>query len=618
MNHFLGGVIWDQEKFPPIWREYCERPSLKKMVNLPSSRLKFFIDWEVSSPPINDLQIVDREEIALIISGYPRLRTDYPDYRSPIDYLQQQFHNDPNPETVLRHIDGEFVIIGIHKLMGTIFLAIDPVGNRNLFYRRVVGGIIWGTNPLAISKDNLNLSMEGLNLYLSLKGIPAPFSIIENVHKISPGSFIHANMMGIQEKFYWHLEEKIQEHCPETYAEVQDELLQELKLSIKGCLKEVQGNIGTFLSGGLDSSIIVSLAKLSGISLQAYSVGYTGATYTDETEVAADIAGKFGIPFSRYKCSPSEILELIQQKLNDEIEPVADAAFFPEYLLSRLTSSNMVVLDGTGADCIFGGSNKYIASYYMDKYEKIPPLLRKHLIFPLSRLLPSSRSFRVTNNLRKLQYFIGSDQLSKDEREYYWYYFLTPPQLKSLLLNSWQLERKDWIDTYLKQFMPILAAGNISSQSYTTLKTIMPAVELFKLSNLENFTGISIRKPFLSAPIVEMGLRLPDIYKVQDGIRKQILIDIGKRILPEEILRHPKTNFNPPINTWINGRLRELFIDTVSSKTGIFDVSVVKKLEVENRLNWRDSSSQLWAIFVLIYWLTSNNVIIPEIDPIHI
>ena len=617
MKRLLGGVIWDRQRIPPVWREYCERPDLKKVVDLTSLGMQFFMDWDGSSFLEGDLQCVDREEAVYVISGHPRIRADIPDRCNPIDLLQSQLFSAQTPENVLCQMDGDFVIIGIHKLSGDIILAIDPVGSRNLYYRRIDGGVIWGNSPLAVSLDDRTLSMEGVNLYLSLKGIPAPYSILEGVRKIQPGSFIQLNRTGVQERTYWHLEEKIQKEYPGTYEEVQDELLQKLQLSINNCLEGVQGNIGAFLSGGLDSSIIVSLAKASGISLKAYSVGYTGASYTDETEAAGAVAGKLGIPISKYKCSPQEVIELVEKKLNDEVEPVADPAFFPEFILSRLTSSNMVVLDGTGADCIFGGSNKYIATHYLKKYEKIPAPIRKHLIFPLSNLLPASRSFRVTNAIRKFQYLIGSDQLPKDRQEYYWYYFLTPSQLKALLLPAWRMANTSGIDTYLKQFMSIHAAGNISIQSFTTLKTIMPAVELLKLSNLEYFGGLSIRKPFLSAPIVEMGLRLPDAYKVKGGIRKRILRDLGKKILPEEILRYPKTNFNPPITTWIKGPLKELLMDTLTTETGLIDVSEVKKLETENRLNWRDSSSQLWAIFVLIHWLTGNHVTIPGINPVN-
>ena len=144
----------------------------------------------------------------------------------------------------------------------------------------------------------------------------------------------------------------------------------------------------------------------------------------------------------------------------------------------------------------------------------------------------------------------------------------------------------------------------------------MPAVELLKLSSIENFGALSIRKPFLSTPIIELGLCLPDEYKVKGGIRKRILRDLGKKILPEEILRYPKTNFNPPITKWIKGPLKEMLMDTLTAETGLFNVSAIKKMEIVNRMNWRDSSSQLWAMFVLIHWLTGNNVKIPGIHPV--
>ncbi len=425
------------------------------------------------------------------------------------------------------------------------------------------------------------------------------------MQKIRPGYVVRVGALGVEEHEYWRLSQQICVSYTDHFGEAKAELIERLKTTIKQYVEDASRPIGVFLSGGLDSTAITALASREGIPLCAFSVGYSPTWRGDETQHAVVAARGLGIPIEVYRFSANDMKNIFDNVLFELPEPVADATLLPQFFLARYASRKVeVILDGNGADLLFGGSNKYLVNRYQQFYMRLPRWLRLGIIRPLSFALPSSRRWYVTDWIRKWQMFVSGCELPKEEIDLFWSRFLSQHQIARLLLPDWQ-EDEDVGKIYLQEHLR-LGMDDVSNMSYMTLKCIIPWVELRKLSAIEQAVGISIRMPFLSPTLIEFGLRLPKSYKVQNGKGKVILREACVGLVPIHVLKRRKMNFNPPIGRWIIKEFRDVFWEIMSHNTGLFELKTVRNMMQEHIWGWRDWSSELWAIFVLQYWWIRN------------
>jgi asparagine synthase (glutamine-hydrolysing) len=288
-------------------------------------------------------------------------------------------------------------------------------------------------------------------------------------------------------------------------------------------------------------------------------------------------------------------------------EPVADPTLLPLLFLARRAARRgQVVLDGTGADVIFAGTTKYTAEHYVRIYARLPRPLRQGLIEPLARLLPSSRRWRLTSLARKWHVFAAMGALPERERQIAWTRFMSRHAVAGILAPEW-LAAADLGTRYLRGELERPGTGGVGALSLMTLKGHTPWVDLLKLHSLEQETGISVRKPFLSPKLVEFGLRLPDEFKVHGSIGKVVLRAACAELLPPGTLERPKAIFATPTSRWLGQELRELFWETLLHPTGLFDVAHIRRMVRQDALGWRDWQSELWAIFMLQRWWMANS-----------
>lgn len=598
MYHFLGVNIWAPNQVPDSWNQLAFAPPSERRLVIRSDQGLWCFEWD----DVPQVKIHQTKSSVSIVIGSANLRPDRQD-ESFTNQIARRLEQGHPLQAILADADGEFILLHWDSYRGEMSFATDPIGRQVLYYIAKPGGVIWASHPQQIAHLTTvpQIDKTALNLYFSLKGVPAPWSLITGVQKLRPGCILQLSRSGLREYEYWRLSEEVHKPYIGDLESAQNELIDYLREVIQRYLREVSSPVGIFLSGGLDSTAVAAITLKEGIPLQAFSVSYSPSWRGDESKYAVLAAHELGIPIEIVQFSSNHLVELIQEVVGELPEPIADPAFLPQLFLTRHSAEAVtVMLDGTGADAIFGGSNKYLVEHYRQIYARIPYPLRR-ITARVFSILPSSRRWLVTDWLRKWQLFTTGAEIPEEETVLFWSQFLSHFQIAQLLSPEW-LDSPYPGKKYLQEHYQRVRVDKVSATSFVTLKCIQPWVELRKLSAIEQNTGISIRTPFLSSVLVEFGLRLPISYKVQDAQGKVILRNACKGLVPIAVLRRRKMNFVPPISRWIGHELREMFWETMLQKTGLFSLKTIQRMMREHFWEWRDWSSELWSIFVLQYW----------------
>ncbi len=603
-GNFLGAYVWRGGRFIPAVQSHAAQMDIEHGIFVSNEQQCWFVDWD---PRLNKTEIhsAQCDSVWVIILGFPRLRQNIvPATTSLAFWVAQSICNGESLPTVLSRMEGEFALMVWNGTMQETWLAVDPIGHYALYYNICNDGIVWASHPQSIVKfkgDQLKFSREGLNLYLSLKGVPAPWTLLEDIKKVCPGHALRVTREGvINTSEYWTLAPVTQ--ATESFNSSKHNLKSLLFRSVEKFLQDTSQPAGVFLSGGLDSTILVAIARLM-IPLHAFSVGYVPYTRNDETKYAVQAAEALKISLTVHRVSAKDIMEVAENAIAQLPEPIADMAFLPQLFLAyHAISPQEIVLDGTGADAIFGGSNKFIAEYYRNAYLRVPYYLRTQLGLRFLQILPASRRWRLTNWVRKGQYFSrGAEIDDSEERTVFWSRFFESALLAEILTPEWTIA-DDLGTQVLRQLLEQGGDGHVSKISYMTLKGITPWGELAKLAAIRRKTASSIRNPFLSPALVEFALALPDSYKVFGRQSKVVLRKAFEDMVPSAVLQRPKANFTPPIGQWLTRDLRALFWENMGWDDELFNLSVIRRMWREQHLGWRDWSSELWAIFVLQTW----------------
>lgn len=561
-------------------------------------------DWVVVwNPDWNErVHVAQLAPVSVVVIGPPWISPSLSE-KNVAAYIARGLYSNVPLTSLLAQMDSGFLVMTWNDASRIGTLATDPVGRFTLYYSASNGQFVWASHPWLVAilaGSEVQLSQEALNIYFALKGIPAPWSLLKGVRKLPPGHLLTIKETGVEIGEYFPLgKERTYES---SFLEAQEELICRLRSSIEQCASN-SSPIGVFLSGGLDSTTLTILScRIAPV--HAFSVGYTPRYYADESEHAASVARSLGVPIGIQRFSPTDVAGLLDGILAYLPEPVADMALLPQAFLASYASQYVkIVLDGTGADAILGGSNKFVAEHYRRFYTRVPRIVRRGLIYPLVQSLPSSRCWPLTNRIRQLQVFIrGAEISSSEERTFLWSVFFPQAILKKVLSTSWALDRDFGADILRDLVGRCADCENVSRISYMTLRGITAGVELPKLAVVERASGLFIHLPFLSNGVVEFALSLPDSYKVGGGYGKLVLREAFKRIAPQSLTLRRKANFSPPIGHWLTGQLRELFWETVVSEEGIFNIDTIRRMWQEQRVGWRDWSAELWAIFMFQRW----------------
>lgn len=498
-------------------------------------------------------------------------------------------------QAALHLLNGFFAFAFYDSLEKKMLIARDRMGikplyfyaDENLFY---FASEMKGLTSLDLPRDIQN---ESIQTYFQLTYIPAPKSIYKNIFKLNPGELLTIDLQKIETKKYYHLPIKPSSE-PNLSKKLKDLLNHSIELRLQSDVP-----IGAFLSGGLDSSILVALASQMTKNLNTFSVGFKENSYFDESQYALQVAGKYQTNHHQLMVDNEMIFSEIDSILNHLDEPFADASAIPYSILCGFAKKHVsVALSGDGADELFGGYNKHRAELLSRKYASLKFLGK--IFLPLLRPFSGSSENALSNTLRKTKRFLSSVSLHPDDRYLQWCQYNDPKRIKKLLINY---RSSDHLKNYLN--FPNLSLNDVL---YNDQTLVLPNDMLYKVDLMSMRHSLEVRVPFLDYRIVELANSLPLTQKISSLKGKVILREEFGHLLPKSILDHPKTGFSVPLASFFEGPLKDkilknyLDLDFIDNQK-IFSLPEIKKIRsviVNNQT--KTMIPLIWSLVVFQHW----------------
>lgn len=527
---------------------------------------------------------------------------------------------------VIVHLFEEEGSAGIARLNGmyslavwsestqTLVLARDHVGIKPLVYFWDGKKFLFASEIKALLADPAvpkEIDLESLDLYLSLNYIPAPWTIFKGIRKLRPGHLLTVHDGVLKEEEFWD----IPPVSPADLSDPQD--VEGMKKNIFSTLEEaVRGQmvadvpLGAFLSGGIDSSVIVGLmARNSARPVKTYAIGYKDMPMYDETAYAREVAEFHRTDHREIILSSREIMDKIPDVLSSLDEPFGDSSAVPTFVVARETARDVkVALSGDGGDELFAGYRMYRGEAWYRRYRLIPHLLRAGLLEPAIRSLPDSRDNPFAERIRRVKKFIRGAKETFAERFFTWNELFGQENRKSLLADGYGVDLPAAPGLFAAA-LGSLPTDPVNQMLYADLKISLPGDMLWKVDMMSMRHPLEVRVPLLDHRVCELAFRIGGEWKIRHGRGKYIFIEAFKEILPRSLHSRHKWGFEMPISRWLKTDLHYL-IDIYLSRErierqGIFNYPVIEELVTSLMHSRRDTAWQIWNLIAFQAWYES-------------
>ena len=466
----------------------------------------------------------------------------------------------------LHKLNGMFAIGLLDKYEHKLYLARDRVGIKPLYYAYQNGEFSFASQPKGLS-SSLRHTTSGKSIiqFMSLGYIPNDKSYFRDICKLPPAHYLIFDGAQIHTKRYWDVP---QDKISVDYQGAIEQTEQLLRSSIKyRLLADVK--VGSFLSGGVDSSLVSAIMSQEASSqIKTFSIGFEDVKY-DESSYAREVAKHLNSEHFEYICTPSDILSLASNLDTFFDEPFGDASSLPMMLLSQITGKQVsVALSGDGGDELFLGYDRYfLTQKYHSIFNKIPPLLRTIL----SSLSKYSSNDKLTKLRHPLRY------LSKENLYTLLATSIKPWELTSLFHRDFIEDNFSKVPSYLDLLELPHQFDTLTDFSRVDFYRYLPDDILTKVDRATMAYGLEARVPLLDHRLVEFAFSLPEEIKLQHGA-KSILKSILHKYIPDDLINRPKKGFSVPLKHWFRNELKDLLLAKVDSLDERFNKPYIYKL----------------------------------------
>ena len=465
-----------------------------------------------------------------------------------------------------------------------MLLVRDHFGIKPLYYYVGEDCLLFGSEIKSFLEHPSfvkELNKEMIGAYLTFSFTPGEKTFFKNVYKVLPGHYVNINVKNrkMVDKSYFKLNFS---STDKSFEEVVEDISKTMKDSVKHHLiSDVE--VGSFLSSGIDSSYLVSLAKPD----KTYTVGYDNNKYS-EIDLARDLTDKLGITNISDKISKEEYMKAIEDVYYHMDEPTTDACSIAVYFLSKLASRDVkVVLSGEGADEFFGGYN----SYDDHPYTKLPLFIRKS-IASVCKVLPKNRYTRylIRRGLSLEEGYVSINRNFYDD------------ELDDVLIYKDYLKNKDIVKSVYEDYKD---ESELNKKLAIDIKFWLPDNILNIVDKMTMAFSIESRVPFTDIEVFKLSSTLTPKYKVRDRVTKVALREAAKKDIPNESYKKKKLGFPVPIREWIK---EEDFYNEIKSTfemeivDELFNRDVIMKMLENHKNGVRDNYRKIWAIYSFLKW----------------
>lgn len=506
----------------------------------------------------------------------------------------------------VQRLDGMFALALWDQDRGALLLARDRTGKKPLYYASTSKAFVFGSEMKAlfahpgVSRD---LNERAVPLYFTYGYVPCPETFYRGIVQVPPASYVLVENGQVRGPFsYWDLAYPLEgQERQVSEAEACREVRALLSAAVeRRLLSDVP--LGAFLSGGIDSSVVVSLmSRLMGRRVKTFSIGFTGDKDLDETPFSRLVARHFNTDHTEFIVEP-KAFDLVEKLLWHHDQPYGDSSAIPTYLLAKLAREHVTVaLSGDGGDEVFGGYERFLGAIMA---ERLPVSAIQLGIAATGALLGLGISRRPV--VRGHRFLL---QAAKPLRDRYlaWCSFFSQDFLAELLVAPVPAGTRDSFDRCFEQTEGCSVLHRILQLNF---KTYLPDDLLVKMDRMSMAHGLETRSPFLDTALVEYMASLPPHYKVNRWKLKYLLKQAFADLLPKEILRRGKRGFAVPLAAWFRGELKEWVGDLLLSGAPLYRPFIrqdcVQKIYQAHQDRVRDHGPHLWALMNFEIWLRAN------------
>lgn len=581
-----------------------------KLISFGHARLKIIDTSENAAQPFTDISgrytIVFNGEIYNFKQHRKFYNSKGIKFKSQSDtevLLQLYIHE---KEKCLEKLEGDFAFAIYDKSDQSVFLARDRFGVKPLLYYADRDKFIFASEMKALLAYDIPREMDFASVftYLQLNYIPAPHSIFKNILKLEAGNYLWVKTpnASVQISKYYHLSLTSGQSPVTSYTEASTKLTGLLEQSVqRRLIADVP--LGCFLSGGIDSSVITALAAKHTPHLNTFSIGYRDEPFFDETHYASLVAKKFNTNHTVFSLTNNDLFENLDSVLEYIDEPFADSSAIAVNILSRHTKKYVTVaLSGDGADEVFSGYNKHSAEFLARNSgarEKLVTMLK-----PLWSILPKSRNSKLGNLSRQLHRFAEGMDMSEAERYWQWASCSAPRTAQKLLEANIDsavfYERKKNILSFIN--------SDFNSVLLTDVNLVLQNDMLVKTDMMSMRHGLEIRVPFLDYQVVDFAFSLPANSKIDRKMRKKILQDAFRNLLPTELYNRPKHGFEVPLFKWFQTEMKSTIQQYLLNEKWLREQHIFNPAAINAIVsqlfsnNPGDTPATTWNLLVFQHW----------------
>jgi asparagine synthase (glutamine-hydrolysing) len=501
-------------------------------------------------------------------------------------------------DKVLEKMNGMFAFALWDAKRQRLLAARDRLGKKPVYYHLGREGFAFASEMKSILRDPevpREINSEAVDKYFSYGYIPAPHTIFKAVSKLLPGHSLVLENGNLKVTHYWDVT-----YRPDADCKNEDDYVEKLHGLMQASVKRrliSDVPLGAFLSGGIDSSVVVGLmAGISNSPVKTFTIGFEEKGYSEAADARA-VAKLFNTEHHEFTVHPDAVA-LLPDLVWHFDEPFADSSAVPTYYVSKMARSQVtVVLSGDGGDELFAGYNRYLEAGALSRYKKIPRVLREKVAAGLAGRLPMGTRGKF--------FLMALGQIER--RENYDLADIYPPIKADLYSSDFEarLQGMDPPEASLRYWTDA-PMDALSRMQYLDTKVYLPDDILTKVDRMSMANSLETRAPLLDYTVVEFAASIPPSLQRKDGRGKYILRKMASRFLPPSILDKKKQGFAIPRDQWFQRDLKQYAADLLTSKKfkerGYFDDRNVRMMLDEHVRGQRDYSTWIWCLINFELW----------------
>ena len=511
----------------------------------------------------------------------------------------------------LSRFRGMFAFALYDTATGELSLARDPLGIKPLYYLRRGTGVVFASELKALTAalgSELRVEPGALVASMLFYWLPEQRCAIDGVRKLPGGSWLTCRPDGtVSVRHYWRIADVAAEAAEGPAADLADVIEQSVAAHLVADVR-----VSSFLSGGLDSSIVTVLAHESNAAIDAYTIAFRPQdqrleAMPDDAVYARKVAAQHGIELHEIEIAP-DIVDMLPRIVDVLDEPIGDPAAINTVLMCEAARSNgvKVVLSGMGADELFGGYRKHMACLWADRYNKLPAVVRTGLVEPLVDRLPVSAAGRGLRYPRWAKRFLTFAGLPEEPRFRRSYSLYDPAELAAMLDPQLSGYVAEVIAEHSSVYHDNELSDEVNRMCLADARLFLPGLNLTYTDRASMSASVEVRVPFVDPEVARAAFSLSGKQKIRGTAGKVGLKHAAEKWLPREIVHRPKASFSAPIRAWVSTDLQEIINDVLVKgelvSSGMLRRDALTALIDDDRAGRQDRAKQIWQLLSLELW----------------